>query len=122
MREIKFRVWLETTCELLPWERISRENTDWTLADLHNSNRVEFDQFTGLKDKNGKEIYEGDIIADSNWWWGPGEVFFNLENGDNTARYLVKNTKDKVITYNIWNGKDVKIIGNIYENPELLDA
>lgn len=87
--------------------------------------RIEIMQYTGLKDKDGKEIYEGDIISDPNWWWGPGEVFLNLGEcgpckGESVMSYVCRG-KGGSVSHNIWDGKDVEIIGNIYENPELLE-
>lgn len=81
-------------------------------------------QYTGLKDKNGKEIYEGDIIFQPSWWWGPGEVILNTGKcgpceGDSVMSYVCRG-KGGHISYNIWNGKEVEVIGNIYENPELI--
>jgi len=80
------------------------------------SEEYEVNQFTGLHDKNGKEIYEGDIakmkysntediISDIKFIDG-GFYLFNYYNGDRFA-----------LGFNI---TQIEVIGNIYENPELL--
>lgn len=71
-------------------------------------------QLTGLKDKNGKEIYEGDIRC--------GKYYFETE--EQTRFQVIKWDEKNACFY--WDGPeiprfiDVEVIGNIYENPELL--
>ncbi len=75
-------------------------------------------QFTGLKDKNGKEIYEGDIITAYNERIKGPVIFdrrglaFGIPNGPNEIYQF---------SMNFLESKDIEIIGNIYENPELLE-
>ena len=91
-------------------------------------------QYTGLKDKNGKEIYEGDIvIADDN-----GEIFpqeYNEEKDEYypCGKYIVSwqftswwlndlSNKPIECEWNPLTGDvELEVIGNIYENPELLN-
>ena len=79
-------------------------------------------QYTGLKDKNGKEIYEGDYNQD-----GEVVIFCNECNGWQFALYDFP-TKDFIFCHNCEGNfmfqdglSDLEIVGNIYENPELLN-
>jgi len=72
-------------------------------------------QYTGIKDKNGREIYEGDIF-DSHFKWivefNNGMFGCQTNAGFSTLNYLLANrAKAKTESY---------VIGNIYENPELI--
>lgn len=72
-------------------------------------------QCTGLHDKNGKEIYEGDILKSIQW----NDIYLVKQIG--TAYYLCrkgKNGFNKITTWN--NAEKSEVIGNIYDNPELL--
>lgn len=78
-------------------------------------------QFTGLLDKNGKEIYEGDIVLLNHW---KSSDLFNYKLPF-IVEYYEGEINFKQKEYNNFKGSlvgkiDIKIIGNIYENPELL--
>jgi uncharacterized phage protein (TIGR01671 family) len=134
-REIKFRAWDEKRKKMIGsdypdnWDNDKDEwYADTNMMDLvgieNISRKMPVMQYIGLKDKDGKEIYEGDIVRivnkkdqkDADHMQGVGEVFFYENELD--FRILKVNGHSNILT---WGGTDfVEIIGNIYENPELL--
>lgn len=122
-REIKFRIWYnasghgqmiypENSAKLyLSLDGNLFENYGKRDADLIDSVfDADWDlmQFTGLKDKNGKEIYEGDIVED----WGEISpvIWTSMSDGYDYDGWAAD--------FGLYSG--VKVIGNIYENPELI--
>lgn len=118
MREIKFRAWdkqLRRMCDL------DETNTFAIFGDEY----FEVMQFTGLKDKNGKEIYESDIVRFqhhkpsvcvwSGWGWG-WEV--NTPKGKRVYESGVGQFKQDEFDAD-YRLNNAEIIGNIYSNPEL---
>ncbi len=134
MREIKFRAWDKTNKK---WLRpkfngvicyggnnhiciIDNKPTSWggyeaqspRFLTWEEAGELEIQQFTGLKDKNGKEIYEGDIVVTKD---GIFEVFYH----PSWASWELKNTGNS-LGYYFRPENTLQVIGNIFENPELL--
>jgi uncharacterized phage protein (TIGR01671 family) len=118
-RVIKFRVWDKLNNKLYSW----RIDVNYYLdGNGQTSNDFILSQFTGLFDKNGKEIYEGDIIKWSSW---DKDTSFAKET--TKKRHIVEWSNDKgcwFIEKDVWNlgiYSDIEIIGNIYSTPQLLN-
>lgn len=142
MREIKFRAWVEFEPEVSVGSQLGEmqydvQNGDTlgnTFADALNSPRCTVMQYTGLKDKNGKEIYEGDYLADD--YDGEGNyVLHRIVWDADAAAFIIEMLYDAVNNWQpiedgiYWlprdkkhGGIDFEVIGNIYDNPELLQS
>jgi uncharacterized phage protein (TIGR01671 family) len=131
MREIKFRAWSKRDncwCGAFSVHKSGlftemtgarMENgtcvayADW--VDLSKQDEIVLMQYTGLKDKNGKEIYEGDIVTGRNGETKPMKVVWGYH------AWGLQYSKTAAPGFYDWNINEVEIIGNIYQNPKLLD-
>ena len=128
MREIKFRAWSFTNKKMYyrvlagntltddPCSSVySDEDNTWKNFDKHCGVLM---QYTGLKDKNGKEIYQDDIVKDE---FGQLRqiMWFQPE-----CKFIMATLKISPFHTDFvpWDIRDCEIIGNIYENPELYNA
>ena len=73
-------------------------------------------QYTGLNDKNGEQIFEGDILTVDG-----EDGFFVLEFQEDTARFVMSGDSIVVDFDNFWSC-EVEVMGNIHDNPELLEG
>ncbi len=128
MRDIKFRAWADK-------KMVDVLSIDFKLKDIcvyrfhcdekyfvvYDINNVNLMQYTGIKDKNGVEIYEGDIVKLSRFNNWLNEVVFDEENA---SFKLISVDKQFASSYfsNFEDKSKLVVVGNIYENPELLES
>ena len=124
MREIKFRAWHKEEKimgEVLGIDILHKEiffsNEDVDCYEHTDFKDIELMQYTGLKDKNNKEVYEGDIVKlRANH--GIGVIKYYDEWGAFVVEYI-KPRSLTVLGMNYYK-EDIEILGNIYKNPELI--
>ena len=123
MRKIKFRAWDKENEKMMKVSSLSLENKEIAVKEnrtyhFFRMQNLELMQYTGLKDKNGKEIYEGDIL------------FFRDENMKyivvwQDAAFIIKSIEIRKYSEKMCWLDDTEIcceiVGNIYENKKLLE-
>lgn len=77
-------------------------------------------QFTGLTDKNGRKIFEGDIVFTEHGSINEEDGNAVIEWDEDTARFVIK-WDGLICDFDNFYGHDLEVIGNIYDNPELLE-
>jgi len=138
MREIKFRAWQKYHKRMLPITSIGWEDSQIKKVTVYQEatapllqtygigeyrlEALEIMQYTGLRDKNGREIYEGDVVES---WYD------DVTRGIATVRTqgMIQSVRGGFVIHEsdwisypmIGLSRKTKVIGNIYENPELLE-
>ena len=123
----KFRAWAKESKNMLSNERL-KEMQIFVLSDdfakyidnfliLPIQDKYPLMQYTGLKDKNGVEIYEGDIIK---LYGLPNAHFQVVFKNQYIGGWILMHKKNEV-SLGARDKNELKVVGNIYENPELLE-
>jgi len=140
MREIKFRAWDKSNkkmfygCTGFEFEGDGCVYLNVIQADFGASHEPIIEQYTGLKDRNGKDIYEGDVIQ-TYFSFSPGDAGYGVSQSPFVVKwdhkrvaYRAKKPKTKglhlldVVDFFQAQSNLYEAIGNIHESPELLEA
>lgn len=126
MKELKLRAWDDYNNEMIytddtGWEYFGCQILDHNdlYCDLDEDSRYPVMQYVGLNDKNGKEIYEGDIVEISREQWeNPHGIDYPLQG---KLKFKIEYEEGSFLPVSEMPSKHFEVIGNIYENPELLE-
>lgn len=129
MRELKFRAWGRYGDEIGNTGKPQMIH-DWQERGLvecvgfDGGRHFDIMQYTGLKDENGEKVYEGDILENvkgHRFVMEYGGLAFGWRGLTPYANGMVKFSYDTITNPNITELTELEVIGNIYENPELLE-
>ena len=123
----KFRAWLKNDKEMIDADEIHFDNGQLdfigdAITFMRDADEIELMQSTGLKDKNGQEIFEGDVVRQVRTQpTTENEIVLGIVTMIEGA-WLIMNDSEQLASY-LWSETDInEIIGNIYENPDLLEV
>ena len=140
MTEVKYRVWTgkkmiyvaspqnDTTLHIYEGGWSVSDHFTGTHIELCNNKNGFLMQFTGSKDKYDKDIYKSDIVINENRTWeeedGEEPTYSNEVSSIiyRTGGFWVKDEGFGWEGEDLWDWSQIKVIGNIYENPELLKS
>lgn len=115
MREIKFRAW-DSTGKIYIYFSLKDYATIQTLIAYTGTffTKLTIEQFTCLKDKNGTEVYKGDIVARE-----PDKMQGVVTWKDNRQAFIFDLQNGHFVFTSMWSS--IEIIGNIHQNPKLIE-
>lgn len=120
MREIKFRVWNEELEKMYELRKVNYYGSTGITDTYIGCDKAAWMQYTGLKDKNGVDIYEGDILTKKSFW----PFYIGFENGCFVQIPCNKIKRKNRLEFSRINTyvKEFELVGNIYENPDLVEV
>jgi hypothetical protein len=114
-REIKFRQWLKGVPEPVYWGFFKAEDgSHWNGPCTQMALVIATEQSTGMKDSEGVDVYEGDLVYSDQWNPSKYEVVFDR------GAFCLKFEDDAAYYPDIKYVEGMKVIGNIHQNSELL--